>query len=167
MIFVVEGPDNAGKTTLAHRLAKALSGVYIKSEVKPNDTSFVQAFEAWTESAAMLFPAVILDRHHWISAPVYDHILRGRSRVDTFAATMACGALNVIYCRPRDSTISDFSPDISQLAGVQEHIGAIIKMYDQLFRGVSRGLFRTLKEYDYQQDSFDSILKHVMRVKEL
>ena len=114
MIIVVEGPDNSGKTILAHRLAKDLAGVYVKSEIKPDHTQTVDLFDAWIRSAdsPALFPYVVCDRHHWVSAPIYDLILRESSRIDMFLATIACGRFHAIYCRPLTSQIQSFNPPI-------------------------------------------------------
>jgi len=161
VIIIVEGPDNSGKTTLAHRLAKDLAGVYVKSESKPEQTQFIRLFDAWVVSATGFFPYVICDRHHWISAPIYDLILRGSSRIDMFQATMACGRFHAIYCRPPIETITDWREDIPQLAGVPDKIELIIEEYDRVFRGHSRRIFASVREYDWMVDSYDAVLKGV------
>lgn len=163
MIIVVEGPDNSGKTTLAHRLAKDLAGVYVKSELKPDQTNTVDLFDAWIRScdSPALFPYVVCDRHHWVSAPIYDLILRGSSRIDMFLATMSCGRFHAIYCRPPHGQIHQFNLDIPQLLGVSEKIQLIIDEYDRVFRGHSRRIFSSIREYDWTVDSYDDVLKHL------
>ena len=166
MIIVVEGPDNSGKTTLAHRLAKDLAGVYVKSESKPEQTQTVDLFDTWIRSAdsPVLFPYVVCDRHHWISTPIYDLILRRPSRIDMFAATMACSRFHAIYCRPPVSRIRHFNDDISQLTGVTENIQWIVDEYDRVFCGHSRRIFASVIVYDWTVDSYENVL---LPVKEL
>jgi len=165
MIIVVEGPDNSGKTTLAHRLAKDLAGVYVKHEFKPTETDTIDLYDAWIRSAdsPALFRYVVCDRHPWVSAPIYDLILRGSTRIDMFLATMACGRFHAIYCRPPSTTISNWRDDIPQLPGVPEKIELIIDEYDRVFRGHSRRIFASVREYDWRIDSYDDVLKGLQK----
>jgi predicted HAD superfamily Cof-like phosphohydrolase len=161
MIIVVEGTDNSGKTTLAHRLAKDLSrGIYLKSEIKPNDAREVLTFHRLVTDVERNFATPVLDRHHAISGPIYDRIIRQVSRLDEEAMKEICRGLVVIYCRPPDERLLDFKTE--QMDGVIDHQRELIAAYDGLMSSL---LFKRLYIYDYTDDDYYRLFNSLTEVR--
>jgi GTPase SAR1 family protein len=132
-LIVVEGPDNAGKSTLVHRLADDLKLVSVKNYTKPKDEREIVAFvEAMIELYAPHIPRFIpiLDRFSLISEPVYGPLFRGKSVIDPRRSIAMLGALNprIVYCRPPIDLILDFKTP--QMEGVREKGRALVEAYD-------------------------------------
>ena len=161
MIIVVEGPDNSGKTTLSTRLAKDLGAIYLKTHVRPVTNAVLREYVRMTREFAISFNVLILDRHHAISEVIYGPILRGGHNLDMFEATLACDGLHAIYCRQPPDTLGYWNPNIPQLPGVKENIQKIWEGYERVFRGPSKRIFASVREYDYTTDSYHDLLSEM------
>ncbi len=104
MILVLEGPDGAGKTMLAEKLAKQMKGTIIhrvkpstKKEKKLMFATYVEAMQNSTDGKVVIF-----DRC-WYSELVYGTIMRDESMISAEDANMLERLLVshkgiVIYC---------------------------------------------------------------------
>lgn len=76
-MLILEGPDGAGKTSLAIRLQRDLK-LPISAKVVGSDTVATVDLARWTEeNIAKGFQQMIFDRHRLISEPIYGPVLRG------------------------------------------------------------------------------------------
>lgn len=169
-IWVVEGPDNSGKTTLAQKLAKRLGGLYVKGEYVAQPESDVLRFNMWL-SMAPGDRLVICDRHPVISDPIYAAAVRQRpSPLGSVFCQEVQSYLNIIYCRPPMEEILRFG-NREQMEGVIENGKRIIQGYDQWwqdlpdFPGVERLQYSWAwkdvhKKIIAEDMIFQSILRH-------
>jgi thymidylate kinase len=174
MIVILEGPDGAGKTTLAETLRQRFSlnkgmvhivkhGPY--TGVEPEQLCRIY-FRAMSQ-ALTYDDTVIMDRS-WISEPIYGEVYRnGANRIDTARkrmlerAALSRGAV-VIHCQPDFETCAEtfekrpneeYLDDISQLEEVYNE-------YESL------PLITSLPtvHYDYTRDTVDELLHKVETV---
>jgi hypothetical protein len=102
MRLILEGPDNAGKTTLARRIAAGAPSdmIYFHPGGKPTD--FDHETRCITEQLKQLtqYPNIVIDRITPISQMVYnpDELL-DPVRLRTIQQYLDAGAI-FIYCRP-------------------------------------------------------------------
>lgn len=84
MIYILEGPDGSGKTTLANKLVEMTGGPYHHFSYPRSKEEADQLYSTYDRKLAMLqyFDNSVIDRM-WISTMVYGEILRGKSEVST------------------------------------------------------------------------------------
>lgn len=81
MIFIVEGPDGSGKTTLCHKLLVANKGRYLHFSYPKNKAEADNMFTDYMETLIRYRDEdVVIDRM-WPSTQVYGEILRGKSEI--------------------------------------------------------------------------------------
>ena len=154
MIIVVEGPDNAGKTTLCQYIAKKMRAVLIKAE-RPSKGPDLQAYTNMLEVARLYSGIVVTDRHVAISEPIYGTIIRGGHPLAEGDIVNARARIHaIVYCRPPTPAILSTIADRSQMEGVLDHAERIIMAYDELFL---RDWSFPILGYDYTQDPAGSI----------
>ena len=173
MILILEGPDGAGKTTLAETLRQRFQNNGMVHIVKHGPYTGVEPehlcriyFRAM--SPALTFnDTVIMDRS-WISEPIYGEVYRnGANRIDVPRKRMlervalSRGAV-VIHCQPDFETCAEtfekrpeqeYLDDVSQLEQVYEEYEAL-------------PLITNLPtvHYDYTRDTVDALLDKVAKV---
>jgi|SRR5579863_718761 len=157
MIIVVEGCDNAGKTTLALDLAKRLRAVFLKVE-RPARGVDLMAFANLLEVAKSYSGIVVTDRHVAISEPIYGNIIRGGHSLKTEDLALARERIDlVVYCRPPNARIFSTMADREQMEGVIEQGESILCAYDDLF--FTPGPRHT--RYDYTTMTVDDLLQRI------
>lgn len=154
MIFL-EGPDNAGKTTLANKMCKLLDIPYIQGSPHPpkNEEALSDRYQTVINYGGL----AIYDRNPMISEMVYGYVLRDR---DITPAKEALEMLCIrhspifIYCRPKDSVLFDidrlnFRPDETpeHIEKIKDNHYDIIKRYDEVMPVVPHF------KYDYTEHS--------------
>lgn len=84
MIYILEGPDGSGKTTLANKLIEMTGGHYYHFSYPRSKEEADRLFKTYYEKLTLLqhFSNSVIDRM-WISTMVYGEILRGKSEVST------------------------------------------------------------------------------------
>jgi hypothetical protein len=166
-LILTEGPDNAGKSALAHDLAKRLKGIYLKTERHPRFSPDVCAYQDLLRQARLLAPTLV-DRHPAISEPIYGRIIRGEHCLERYPGIIDDCLRQfslIVYCRPPRHIISDSIADRPQMDGVHEHLEAIIDAYDTLFQGLTiQAPLPFVFTYNYQAQSPDDIMNYLLDV---
>lgn len=168
MIVVVEGPDNAGKTTLAQYLAKEMRAVFIKVE-RPKRAVDLKAYQHVLNIARSYSGVVVTDRHVAISEPIYGPICRGGHDLQQGDIEICCSQLDaMIYCRPPDAVIMKTISERAQMEGVVENTSAIIEAYDQWYERVFHQTSRYdfLGKYDFTKDQREHVLAELKAYRE-
>lgn len=158
-MIIIEGPDNAGKSTLAEKLSKALNIPVIHS-VRPE--------KGWKEkdvlyhSTWQLRPQeAILDRVYAISEYVYGRVIRGKTALGELHSEALFDLYNrpylIIYCRPDDNVILD-NKGRDQMDGVIQHHQTIIDEYDVLMEEIKRFSIGSVIHYDWKSTIFDNLV---------
>lgn len=157
-MIVIEGPDNAGKTTLANILAQDLSLEVIHS-IKPDNPRAGEGRLNWMASN----PQAIYDRASCISEAVYGSICRdgsvyGDRHWEVLDNFLHHGPL-VIFCCCSKERAMKFG-DREDMEGVHENAELLYDMY-QVVMGKVRAIGGysdiTFLMYNYEVDSYDNI----------
>lgn len=167
MIIILEGPDGAGKSTLARELYNVLSQEDDTSIVHHGPYKGVDGAELSKLYFASMLPAITYNKHvildrSWYSEPIYADVYRKtESRITPSVRRMlercalAKGAV-VIYCRPPvEQCIEAFGARVEYLDSTTQ-LKAVAEKYDQwydTFNGMP------IFEYDYTQQSIDDVLE--------
>ncbi len=133
-IFVVEGMDNTGKTTLVQRLAEELNLCRVSTYCKPKLQEHIWDYDAWLRCCPQ---PLIMDRHPYVSELVYGSVLN-RAPLVTEAQTRKWAEsriAKIIYCRPPNENVLNFG-DRPQMGGVVQNAVKLLTMYDMLFETV-------------------------------
>ena len=171
-MVIVEGMDNSGKTTLVRALSDDCKLLVMNNRRRPKTKEDVFDYVDIVVPMARRFP-VILDRFAPISEPIYGPICRSshiltKDDVSRCMLRVSRGPMNpgltfgnqsmalIIYCRPRDSTILGFKPEIAQMDRVIENGQALLQAYDKSMKELGSFWF-TVVHYDWEIDSYDSL----------
>lgn len=173
MILILEGPDGAGKTTLAETLRQRFQGSGMVHIVKHGPYTGVEPehlcriyFRAM--SPALTFDDTVIMDRSWISEPIYGEVYRnGANRIDTPRKRMlervalSRGAV-VIHCQPDFETCAETfekRPDEEYLDDVSQ-LEQVYNEYEAL------PLITNLPtvHYDYTRDTVDELLHKVETV---
>lgn len=162
-MVIVEGMDNAGKTTLVQRLSADLKLLVLNNRRRPQNKEEILDYVKLIRPLAAHFP-VILDRYAPISEPIYGPICRSTrllnpSDIEQLIATTVSMNTLVVYCRPTVETILLFKDDIPQMDGVIQHGPALIEAYDTAMEFLGNQL--PVVGYNWQSDSYQDLLNTV------
>lgn len=160
-IIVVEGCDNAGKTTIAMKIAKRFKALFVKTEAVPPKPHFLNQYQTVLESARYYGNGVVVsDRHMAISEVIYGTIVRSHPQMDVIeAAKVVVNSIDLlIYCRPPDATILHTMPERDQMHGVLENARALIHAYDEYFSNLTHKHFL---RFDWTRDSEEALYQEI------
>jgi thymidylate kinase len=148
-MILIEGPDGAGKTTLAHELSKRY-GFSIAGTRGPSEDVRERVYSALGHAVAGDKPVVIYDRL-FFSELVYGSVLRGKvmfsNREEEYIKrVLAALKCPIIFCIPNIKVIDSNLEQKEHLEGVRENIGEIHRRYMNLFTETT-GMNRTLWDY--------------------
>jgi hypothetical protein len=164
-MIIVEGCDNAGKTTLVQKLSDELRLLTVLNRRRPKTL-----LESWDYLYAIM-PAVkllptVMDRFMAVSEPIYGPICRKealytpmdiRQQFDYVQRFLKRPPL-LIYCRPSRERILDFG-DRPQMAGVIDNADNLIGAYDLRMTWLRNELVLPVVRYDYEQrGAYDEVL---------
>jgi hypothetical protein len=170
MIIILEGPDNAGKSTLAKMLSKELSLEVIHPGGPP--ANIADALIRCGEQA-MIFQlgehvSFIYDRVTCISDAIY----RGISSYDNVFAVfqadlsheIAEGNIMLVYCRPPNRVVNDFSCHVTKsheteavVEYAKRNFDRIVFEYDELMTRLKPVI------YDYTADDAAAKYNYILR----
>jgi energy-coupling factor transporter ATP-binding protein EcfA2 len=182
MITILEGPDGAGKSTLANALAAVISGrknerfVITKHGPYPDENEIASIYmsDIITGTLATVAPLhkwhAIMDRS-WISEEVYGPIARGKNRIDVARrralerAALAGGAV-VVLCLPRYAMCERAYLTRKEL----EYLPSTAKLTEVYEEFTRRWLYRRQEAlpwvlYDYEKHGVGSIIDEIERVR--
>lgn len=152
-VYIVEGPDGAGKTTLAQKLAVERDAHYVHFSSMPRVTFALARMYVEAMLPALLgYQDVVLDRC-WLSEIPYGKVFRGgANRLDPADVrmlerlAMRCGAI-VILCMPdKDTCVKNFLGRRS-VEMLDDEV-QLSKVYDSYLHEVDTEL--TELSYDYE-----------------
>ena len=83
MIYILEGPDGSGKTTLANKLVEMAGCPYYHFSYPRSQEEADNLFKTYYEKLVILNGRDSVIDRMWISTMVYGEILRGKSEVST------------------------------------------------------------------------------------
>lgn len=169
-MIIFEGPDGAGKTSLAVRLSKDL-GIPMAPKVVSSDMTALTDLAEWTEqNVSGGFQYKIFDRHRLISEPIYGPATRSRQdlrfldpgwMMEMMARFYACDPI-LIYCLPPLHVVREnvYRDDTDNQA-VRGRIAAIYAGYAarsaiDLYHGKAR-------LFNYQTTQYDDMLRWLQR----
>lgn len=171
-MIIVEGPDNSGKSTLVKQLAKDLDLIIYKGERGPCKDSG----DLIERTTNMLLKygerRSIADRCPLIGESIYGPILRNHDlwseekpvfnlQQSLFLEALRTGKLILIYCRPPDDIVLNFSNHQVKEYDTADHLkeleskkSEVVKAYDRLIPVMCN------LTYDYtKQDSYKNLLE--------
>lgn len=143
-MIILEGPDNAGKTTLAKSLSLALEIPIHHSGGPPKDKSEILHRQANINTLLFNRKVLILDRIPVISDATYGQVLRGSSHFDDTQQPAEVRRnlwLPIIYCRPPTSHLLNLDARLEEIkaykppehvAAVKANAAAIVTRYDMV-----------------------------------
>lgn len=170
MIVVIEGPDGAGKSTLAERLKVELA--YFRGQVKvhhsgrPANSEEVLTNCNYNSDLAYKYPITIVDRTPWISDLVYNDALGREDRLprQLLEAYHRVPQI-VVYCHL--GPFGDYKilegkghKPSEYLAEVREKHAKIVLAYEEFF-DVPRSFI--VIEYNRLVDSYSALLSQIGR----
>jgi len=112
-LFIFEGPDAAGKTTLAKELMKlGKDPLYLHLKLHKN-LPYRQLMALHIAQREYKRRMVIIDRH-WLSEQVYGTVYRGEVATDNIAWdllewSIAMNTVNILCCPPPDESVEQFT----------------------------------------------------------
>jgi hypothetical protein len=169
-MIIFEGPDGAGKTSLAVRLSREL-GIPIADKVVSSDMTPMTDLAQWTEdNVSCGFQRRIFDRHRLISEPIYGPATRSRQdlrfcdpgwMMEMTARFYACDPI-IIYCLPPIQTVrANVNREDTDNAAVKSRIGAIYAGY--VARAAIDVSQRNARLFNYQTTLYDDMLRWLQR----
>lgn len=158
-IIVVEGVDGSGKSTLMENARLAIKKRYfvlVRHSCRPLHIRDAIHFKNMAESFA---GDIIVDRHPFISEPIYGPILRNENLVGEYSPREINDNLRstvdrIIYCRPPFPEIEKNIERLPQLAGVKDKLTQLVEAYDdRMMELESAGI--PVHWYNYTCDATD------------
>ena len=137
MAIIIEGPDNSGKTTLANRLSDKLKMPIFHAGGPPGSNELAERF--CDKQYQLSKNPVILDRITPISRQVYENRFQEPSLMDWLVKFIEKPRNIVVYCRPPNENLMDFSTHEIKEHDTDDHIAYItenqqnfIELYDRI-----------------------------------
>lgn len=175
MIIIVEGPDNAGKSTLCNKLSKDLGLPIVHPGGPPKDTISIisRCLEQDASFTLANYFSFIYDRVTCISDDAYNYNVNNHQGLAYFRSSLRNAKVLVIYCRPSDDQLKDFSGQMKKdhkSAETAKHavdnVDIIIARYDYIMNELS-DLGVNIERYDFLDSdaeyNYTSILDNIKK----
>lgn len=157
-IFIVEGPDHSGKTTLCKKLAEAFHIPYIHLEYNPNLNELSRAFKEVMHKMDV-GQSMVLDRFilsHLIYAAVFQDG-KVMNDIENMVEYLGHDNSNLIICLPNDKEqwIKDFNGMIDrELYSDNDKMRQVYDLFKHYALILSKGCFiPNLSIYDYTKEN--------------
>jgi GTPase SAR1 family protein len=156
-MIIVEGMDNAGKTTLIANLCKEFPELKVLKSPGPTQ-GFGDRLAFIAGAIRNEDPRTIYDRFECISERVYGPVVRNGDVYGTYSWDLLSLTLRreplIIYCRPPDSVIARWG-DREQMEGVKTHKETLIQRYDWFFEIIEEIYLKTglICRYDWTSNA--------------
>ncbi len=163
-MIIIEGPDNAGKSTLAAILSKTFNLPIHHAGGPPKNYDEIMERSNYILNNSSGF---IFDRVPFISEPVYSILRNYNLFADEFEVYNRLKKLKpiIIYCRPPDNIILDLTThgvkdwdDLDHLLGVSNNIKKLVDRYDEV---MNSSYLPPCRLYDYTSDGIDNLIEWV------
>lgn len=163
MIVILEGPDNAGKSTLANKLKADLNLEVVHPGGPPKNIAdaiarCVEQSAVFSMSAEVNF---IYDRVTCISDMIYRGVPEYHRVFKKFQAQF-CRSMNVviIICRPSNERLRNFDDHVTKeheteevVQHAKDNVDRIISEYDAVIDDFSSDRYIDCIIYDFEHDS--------------
>jgi len=166
MIVILEGPDNAGKSTLGNKLAIDLHLDLIHPGGPPKN--LVEVIERCQEQSTVFSHSTTVDFIFDRVTCISDQIYRGRTdlyKLFDFYQNDLRSAKNIIiiYCRPSDDRLRNFDDHVQKdhedEAIVQhaiDNVDRIINEYDSIMDYLMSDKHVCIIKYDFERDTHEA-----------
>jgi hypothetical protein len=174
-MLIVEGPDNAGKSTLIGQIKETFNIESIHAGGPPKNLRDIETRRAAAFKNCLI--GIVQDRNYLISDIVYGSVLRKSPCYNNFRLLLQMLQLKplVIYCRPRLEQLLEMKNHEVKAHETQEHVDSvvenqktIVEHYDELMKIV--GMHTTVLTYDYNKGfpeyQIKTIENHLTRKKD-
>lgn len=145
MRVILEGPDNSGKTSLAHHLLKGVANLtYFHPGGAPDSDAAEDVCLTEQQARLEIMDSLVLDRVTAISQRVYSpNIARDAVRELALGKLLRLADTVVIYCRPPNERLMDTASFTWRQEETEEHRQKIVTRqhefvtrYDELMQRV-------------------------------
>lgn len=174
-MFIVEGPDGAGKTTLIRRLQEQLGFEVMPRPCTSDNGIDMTTLRQWVDEdlSRPLHYHGFYDRYPLISEPIYGPLLRGRM-ADGFSdfhwmsdrlTMLTLRQPLIVFCLPPKQRVMDnvldthSQDDTEHLRGVIQHTEAIYEAYT--FRAAAQSIMGDIWVWDYTKEDADMDFLHL------
>lgn len=159
MSIIVEGPDGAGKSTLAESLGSATGLPVIHGGGPPKTET-----EARNRAREPLINQAVYDRNVVVSEQVYGALRKGwillETEIDALVINMIHSNVAFIYCRPKDPFLTVKLKENLKIkkpwksdqhcADVEANYKLVLSLYDQVFNKI-RSMGAVILSYDWTE----------------
>lgn len=168
-MFIVEGPDGAGKTTLIRRLQERLGFDLMVRPCSSERGINMRTLKMWVDQdlSLPLHSGGFYDRYPLISEPIYGPILRGRmadgfNDVKWMSERLRILRLRepiIVFCLPPKQRVMDnvldthAETDTDHVRAVIRHTEALYEAYT--FRAAQESLISDVWVWDYTKEEAD------------
>jgi len=129
-MIIIEGMDNAGKSTLINQLSEHFKLPY--AHAHRSTAKSLEEAQRWHNWANACPKTLILDRHPNISDLVYGPIIRSTTAMTKEAAYKARAKHYLVFCCPNIQTIKATYELRDQMQGTHENLIALYDAYQDL-----------------------------------
>lgn len=155
-MIVFEGPDNAGKSTIAKLVARTFDIPYQTAGPAPKNES--EKISCLLSQLGLSGSIVVQDRLTAISQRVYSDASNRRLEEECLRIMINVPRFIVVYCRPPERTLMDFSTHKVKSYDTEESLSKIvsnqhiyIQRYDELMKRIPH------IQYDWTDDQVDKL----------
>lgn len=154
--FIIEGPDNSGKTTLAASLSKRLN-MPVQHQTRPGSgKDFMLGF-----MAEQLSSHTIYDRSMAVSQFIYDKLLSryqiiGATELDLFI-DYTVFTIPTIICLPPPETVLNASAGREEMAGVSNKRSELYELYSNFAEAQISNT--NVVVFDYTAQTIDDVVE--------
>lgn len=172
MIIILEGADNAGKSTLGTRLANDTGLELVHPGGPPKTVSdavlrCVEQSAAFNRAASFNF---IYDRVTCISDMIYRGNQMYRLGYEAYQnELMVCKDVLIVYCRPCDAQLMNFDNHVTKshetdevVEHAKQNVGRIIAEYDDVMNRLILTGTVPVWSYDFKSDTESAAYRAIL-----